>query len=71
MNVGPEFLEGYALGAKSARRRSFELGITTRNRALIDQAARLFQGIWEGLHCPTCGRRNVCPVRLEEPGTGA
>ena len=69
MNVGPEFLEGDALGAKSARRRSFELGVTTRNRALIDQAARLFHGIWEGLHCPTCDRRNLCPVPLEEPGS--
>ncbi len=55
------------MGAKSDRRRNFELGVWTHSTALIDAVMASFNAIWEGRHCPTCGRRNVCPVPLEEP----
>lgn len=67
LHLGSANLTGAGLGAKSPRRRNFELGILTRDQRLIEQVARLFHEIWEGLRCPDCGRRNVCYVPLEEP----
>lgn len=66
--LGSANLTGAGLGAKSARRRNFELGLLTEDRALFDQVAQLYHRIWEGLLCPDCGRRDVCYVPLEEPG---
>ena len=60
-------LTGAGMGAKSARRRNFELGILTADRSLSDRVAQLFHRIWEGLECPECGRQDVCYVPLEEP----
>jgi len=66
--LGSANLTGAGLGAKSAKRRNFELGILTQDPAMIPQVAQLYHRIWEGLLCPDCGRRNVCYVPLEQPG---
>ena len=35
--------------------------------AMIDAVSEQFNQLWEGNHCKTCKRRDVCPVPLEEP----
>jgi phosphatidylserine/phosphatidylglycerophosphate/cardiolipin synthase-like enzyme len=68
LHLGSANLTGAGLGAKSERRRNFEIGILTSKGALLQRVAELFHRIWEGHLCPDCGRENVCPVPLEEPG---
>ncbi len=67
MYVGSANLTGAGLGAKGPTRRNFEMGMWTRSPDLIDAASAYFDAIWEGAHCNGCGRRDVCPVPLEEP----
>lgn len=67
LHLGSANLTGAGLGAKSPRRRNFEVGFLTPDATLIERVARLFHHIWEGLACPDCGRRRVCYVPLEEP----
>jgi phosphatidylserine/phosphatidylglycerophosphate/cardiolipin synthase-like enzyme len=67
MYLGSANITGAGLGAKAASRRNFELGIWARSHSLIDPVLESFNAIWEGRHCDTCGRRNICPVPLEEP----
>jgi len=68
LHLGSANLTGAGLGAKKSTRRNFELGILTGDRALLDRVAGIYHAIWEGLHCPDCGRQDVCYVPLEEPG---
>jgi len=67
MYLGSANLTGAGLGAKSPRRRNFEAGIWTDEVTLIDAVADLLDRIWNGLECPSCGRKAHCPVPLEEP----
>lgn len=67
MYLGSANLTGAGLGAKSARRRNFEAGIWTDELSLIDGATDMLDGIWSGDECRGCGRRDNCPVPLEEP----
>jgi phosphatidylserine/phosphatidylglycerophosphate/cardiolipin synthase-like enzyme len=67
MYLGSANLTGAGLGAKGATRRNFEMGIWTQSSAMIDQVMEQFNDLWEGHHCANCGRRDVCPVPLEEP----
>lgn len=65
--VGSANLTGAGMGAKSDRNRNFEAGMISAGAGLIDQLSVYFNAIWEGEHCPNCGRRDICPVPLEEP----
>jgi len=67
MYLGSANLTGAGLGAKSERKRNFEAGIWTQDAPLIDAMQDYFNTLWEGRHCDTCLRRDVCPVPLEEP----
>ncbi|MBL7134302.1 MAG: phospholipase D family protein [Phycisphaerae bacterium] len=67
MYLGSANLTGAGLGAKSPRRRNFEAGICTDELALIDPVADMLDRVWNGLECNNCGRRDHCPVPLEEP----
>jgi phosphatidylserine/phosphatidylglycerophosphate/cardiolipin synthase-like enzyme len=67
MYVGSADLTGAGLGAKGERRRNFEMGMWTESAGLIDSVMEQFNTLWEGHHCPSCGRRDICPVPLEEP----
>lgn len=67
MYLGSANLTGAGIGAKSARRRNFEAGIWTDEIRLIDPVADMLEAVWEGEHCPDCGRTDYCPVPLEEP----
>ncbi len=67
MYLGSANLTGAGMGAKSDGKRNFELGLWTGNAMLIDQVLTHFNQLWEAQHCPTCKRREICPVPLEEP----
>jgi phosphatidylserine/phosphatidylglycerophosphate/cardiolipin synthase-like enzyme len=67
MYLGSANLTGAGLGAKADGKRNFEMGIWTESSALIDGVLEQFNALWEGHHCATCKRKDVCPVPLEEP----
>jgi len=67
MYLGSANLTGSGLGAKHRHKRNFEAGIWTCAPALIDPVLERFNALWEGRQCTSCRRRNLCPVRLEEP----
>ncbi len=67
MYLGSANLTGAGLGAKGDRKRNFEAGLWTQDGNLIDAMQDYFNTLWEGRHCATCLRRDVCPVPLEEP----
>lgn len=67
MYLGSANLTGAGLGAKSARRRNFEAGIWTDELPLIDPVLDMLDGVWNGSECEKCGRKEHCPVPLEEP----
>jgi phosphatidylserine/phosphatidylglycerophosphate/cardiolipin synthase-like enzyme len=70
MYLGSANLTGAGLGAKSDGKRNFEMGIWTESLPLIDAVLDNFNALWEGHHCETCKRKDVCPVPLEEPNLG-
>jgi phosphatidylserine/phosphatidylglycerophosphate/cardiolipin synthase-like enzyme len=67
MYLGSANLTGAGLGAKGVHRRNFEAGVFTSAGELIDPVLGWFDALWEGRYCEPCGRRDVCPVPLEEP----
>ncbi|MEM8781451.1 MAG: phospholipase D family protein [Planctomycetota bacterium] len=67
MYLGSANLTGAGLGAKAARNRNFELGVWTEAPELIEPVSASFNELWEAERCRDCGRRDVCPVPLEEP----
>ncbi|MEM6391350.1 MAG: phospholipase D-like domain-containing protein [Planctomycetota bacterium] len=64
--IGSANLTGAGLGAKAERNRNFEMGVWTTDAAMVDSALEKFNAVWEGEFCDGCGRREVCPVPLEE-----
>lgn len=67
MYLGSANLTGAGLGAKSSRRRNFEAGVWTNDLPLIDPLTDMLEGIWNGSQCGDCGRKDHCPIPLEEP----
>ncbi len=67
MYLGSANLTGAGLGAKVEANRNFEWGVWTESGELIDAVLEHFNRLWEGEHCDGCGRKDVCPVPLEEP----
>ncbi len=67
MYLGSANLTGAGLGAKGETRRNFEMGIWTQAADLIDAVQEQFNQLWEGRRCRGCGRKDICPVPLEEP----
>ena len=65
--LGSANLTGAGLGAKGPTRRNFEWGVISHTPAMIDAVLGRFNTLWEGENCAGCGRRDVCPVPLEEP----
>lgn len=59
--TGSANLTGAGMGAKSDLRRNFESGIITEEPALVRAIMAQFDEVFAGLHCPDCGRRDVCP----------
>jgi phosphatidylserine/phosphatidylglycerophosphate/cardiolipin synthase-like enzyme len=67
MYLGSANLTGAGLGAKGDGKRNFEWGIWTTASPMIDAVLEQFNALWEGHRCEGCGRKDVCPVPLEEP----
>lgn len=67
MYLGSANLTGAGLGAKADQNRNHELGIWTTSTEMIDAVSQYFNHLWEGGACEGCGRKDVCPVPLEEP----
>ncbi len=67
MYLGSANLTGAGLGAKADRNRNHELGVWTTATEMIDAVSQYFNHLWEGGACDGCGRKDVCPVPLEEP----
>lgn len=65
--LGSANLTGAGLGAKADGRRNFELGVWTQSSQMIESVLDYFNRLWEGDHCRTCRRKDICPVPLEEP----
>ncbi len=65
--MGSANLTGAGMGAKSEKRRNFEVGIFTLNTEILRELSSLFKVIWDGIMCDGCGRHRVCPCPLEEP----
>jgi len=61
---GSANLTGAGLGAKSDRKRNFEAGIVTTDRALVKRIMRQFDEVWMGKPCATCGRTEYCSARI-------
>jgi len=67
MYLGSANLTGAGLGAKADHNRNHEIGIWTTTPDLIDAVSHYFNHLWEAGACEGCGRKDVCPVPLEEP----
>ena len=65
--LGSANITGAGLGEKSVRRRNFETGILTDDSATVTALAALFDAVWMGAHCRTCGRRSLCIAPLDTP----
>lgn len=65
--TGSANMTGAGLGMRVENRRNFEVGFRTADADLIRQMRSLFDVVWEGVMCDGCGRKDVCPVPLEEP----
>ena len=65
--LGSANLTGAGLGAKGPTRRNFEWGCVSEDPILVDAVRGRFDALWEAEPCVGCGRRDVCPVPLEEP----
>ena len=58
---------GAGLGAKGTGRRNFELGLVTRDDAMLDQVQHLYDRVWRGAECRDCKVRDLCPGPLDMP----
>ena len=58
--MGSANLTGAGMGAKSKNKRNFEAGIITDDKALVEAIMEQFDGIWRGIHCPACRRKEFC-----------
>lgn len=65
--VGSANLTGAGLGAKSAERRNFEVGLWIEDGDVVTRLRGLFSAVWGGAFCGDCGRSDVCGEPLKRP----
>jgi phosphatidylserine/phosphatidylglycerophosphate/cardiolipin synthase-like enzyme len=58
--TGSANITGAGMGAKSDGRRNFENGIVTDEKKLIKPIMEQFDGIWMGMRCRECRRKEYC-----------
>jgi hypothetical protein len=63
--LGSANLTGAGLGAKTAGRRNFEMGLLTDDEGMLDAAQERFDRIWRGAECAGCKLRSQCPSPLD------
>ncbi len=57
---GSANLTGAGMGAKNDHNRNFENGFITDEPKLVEQLMEQFDGVWRGVHCKKCGRKEFC-----------
>jgi len=65
--LGSPNFTGAGIGAKSPRRRNFEIGVASSDERLYDLVEARFDNIWSACECETCTLGKNCYVPLEEP----
>lgn len=65
--LGSPNFTGAGLGAKSPRKRNFEIGVASRDARLYDLVEARYDWIWSGGGCGVCRLKKMCCVPLEEP----
>lgn len=65
--MGSANLTGAGLGAKSAERRNFEVGIWSDDAKIVERLKDLFMAVWGGAFCDECGQRDNCASPLAGP----
>lgn len=63
--LGSANFTGAGLGARSAGRRNFELGILSDDEHLLDATQARFDAIWSGSECGACRLRAKCPTPID------
>jgi phosphatidylserine/phosphatidylglycerophosphate/cardiolipin synthase-like enzyme len=63
--LGSANFTGAGLGAKSDRRRNFEVGILTDDDLMLDEMQGRFDRIWSGKECARCAIRALCPKPID------
>ncbi len=63
--LGSANFTGAGLGAKSEKRRNFEVGIVTDDDVMLDQMQALYDRIWSGAECARCAIRALCPKPID------
>lgn len=63
--LGSANFTGAGLGARSAGRRNFELGILSDDEYLLDRVQSRFDAIWSGRECKSCKLRRLCPKPID------
>lgn len=66
--LGSANLTGAGLGARSAGRRNFEMGVVTDEPERVRWVMERFDGLWMGRFCRGCGLREECPEPADEAG---
>ncbi|MBP7554008.1 MAG: hypothetical protein KA885_11340 [Spirochaetes bacterium] len=61
---GSANLTGAGMGCKSPNRRNFEMGIVTDEKKMVAEIAEVFDALWMGQYCKTCGRKEFCGESL-------
>lgn len=56
---------GAGMGAKSADRRNFEVGMLTSDAGVIDDLQAAFDRVWRGAECSACRVRDTCDAPLD------
>ena len=59
--VGSANLTGAGIGMKNSNRRNFESGILSDDLNIVENAIELYDSVWHGSWCRSCGRRQYCP----------
>ncbi len=57
---GSANLTGAGMGAKSEKRRNFEIGLLTDEPDLVEPVIEQFDDLWRGKFCRDCGRKEYC-----------
>jgi len=65
--LGSANLTGAGLGAKGENKRNFELGFVTEDFDVVDRATALFESVWSGAECRSCGLVKLCPDPILPP----
>ena len=63
--LGSANFTGAGLGARSPKRRNFELGILSDDDLLLDSVQERFDAIWSGRECKSCQLRGTCPKPID------